>query len=509
MTLGGGSAPLSRVLRGAPAWNLAVMLLLVTALAYFRTWAELWPLWLDKNDTYTHGVLIAAIALWLTWRTRSRLAETPVLPNPRVLPALLLLSMASLFAAAANVMVVHTMLWPMLALALLWAGAGWHVARQFFLPLGFLYFAIPFWDFFEPALQSLASRIVNLVIRIVGTPVAVDGTHIMLPSVTLHIAQACSGAHFLAISLAMGTLAGELRGDRLRTRLLILAMAGGLSIAFNSIRILLLVLAYLHPRIYQSFESLDHLSVGWWIFAVDILVLMLLLRLIPVSRNHVSARLNNAQPAAPPAATGPKLALTIATAVLLPAISWGAQRFDHYPPPSTAVAAITGTSGPMAPDPRWQPLYRGPAAEQRVAYLLPNGHMIDFYRNEYHRQRQGRELISSANQMFSEPAFRQQELTPARLDVPGTAPIEVNKVRLLDQTGRSWSAIYTYIVDGEPIASASRALRLSSMRALYRRPVAGVFATTTPCVPNCAAVEESLEFVTVRAYEAYEGARRK
>ena len=55
----------------AAAWNRCVVLLLIITAVYFQTWADLWPLWENRNATYTHGVLIAAVFLWLVWRSRS------------------------------------------------------------------------------------------------------------------------------------------------------------------------------------------------------------------------------------------------------------------------------------------------------------------------------------------------------------------------------------------------------------------------------------------------------
>ena len=132
-------------------------------------------------------------------------------------------------------------------------------------------------------MQAIASNVVGFLIRMSGTQASVEEPYILLPNTTIHIALTCSGAHFLAVSLAMGALTGELRGDRMRTRILIMALAALLSIAFNSVRILLIVLAHLHPTLQHAFETIGHLTFGWWVFALDIAVFVLALRFIPLS----------------------------------------------------------------------------------------------------------------------------------------------------------------------------------------------------------------------------------
>lgn len=492
----------------AVAWNRCVILLLVTAAAYFQTWADLWPLWHNKNATYTHGVLIAALFLWLVWRTRTRLAGVPVSPAPLVLPLVLVLSLAWLFVAHANIRIAHTMLWPVLAFAVLWAGTGWRVARVLAFPLGFLYFAIPFWDYLEPGLQAIASNVVGFLIRLSGTQASVEGPYILLPSTTIHIALTCSGAHFLAVSLAMGALAGEIRGDTIGTRLIIMALAGFLSIAFNSLRILLIVLAHMHPTLQQAFETIGHLTFGWWVFALDVVVLVVALRFIPASTPRPAQPLA----AAPLHDAGQNIwwYATIGVALALPALSWIAGDLDRYPAPPAGPIGMSDATQTIAPDLRWQPAYDGVAWQHRVAYLTPGGHVIELYRNEYHRQSQGRELVSSGSGLFDHSAFTMSAPVRTLLAREGAPPIDANRLELTDQSGRTWSALYTYLVDDEAIPGSWRAQLLTAWRSLYSRPAAGVLALATPCIPDCAAVDDDLQALAVRAYAGYEtGGRRR
>ena len=487
-----------------PAWNRCVLLLLITVAAYFQTWADLWPFWENKNATYTHGSLIAIIAIWLVWRARAALAQVPAVANPRVLSLVLALSAIWLLAARANIFVLYAMLWPVLAFAILWAGAGWRAASKLAFPLSFLYFAIPFWDYLKPPLQVVASTMVGILTSIVGVQAVVDGPYITVPSGTIYIALDCSGAHFLSVALAVGVLAGEFRGDRLRTRVLILVLAGLLSMIFNWLRILLIVFAYLDEDLKHGLETMGHLTFGWWVFAFDLVVFYLVLRLVPFSSPPAVVAGPSRTEYAPVSTNGSGLPLAITAAVLLPASSWVAQTMEDYPLDPPGPVAVAGLAGPISPDSRWQTDFKGAAWEHRVAYILKDGRVMELYRNEYHRQSQGKELIANGTLLFDPTSFETRTVTPAHLERDRKPFIDANRIELLDKSGRSWSAIYTYVIDGNAVASSRKAQLLTALRSLYGRPAAGVFAVAVPCVPDCAAVSDELAKATVLAYDAYQ-----
>ena len=192
----------------------------------------------------------------------------------------------------------------------------------------------------------------------------------------------------------------------------------------------------------------------------------------------------------------------------LPAFSWMAQHLDAYPVPP-AEPSRAAASLPISPDVRWQPAYDGVAWQHRVAYLTPQGHVLELYRNEYQRQSQGRELFASGSPLFDPRAFNVNTSVRTQLIPEGARPVAVNRVELSDPSGRTWSALYTYLVDDETVPDARRAQFLTAWRSLYGRPVAGVFALATPCVPDCPAVKGDLEALAVRAYAEYETTRRR
>lgn len=487
-----------------PAWNRSALLLLLAVVVYFQTWSDLWPYWENKNATYTHGTLIALIAIFLVWRARPALAGMAPAPSLAALPVVLLLSVAWTVAARGNVLVAHAMVWPALAFAGLWAGVGWRVALQFAFPLGLLYFAIPFWDFFKEPLQALSAFMVSLLTSAAGLPAHVEGPYVVLPDATIFITLDCSGAHFLSVALAIGALAIKFRGDGLRTGLLIMGLAALLSMIFNWLRIFLIVVAYLNPDLTYAMETVGHLTFGWWVFAVDVIAFYLVLRLIPPPDNGKQDPAPSR--AEPPAASRPGMAgiaLAAGVLALLPISSMATHLSAEYPSGLTSPIALPGLTGPIAPDPRWSPRFDGPAWSHRSAYMQRNGRVVELYRNEYHRQSQGSELISAGTPLFDPARFATQSSSIAHLDGGDVPPLSVTRIELKDRSGRKWMALFTYLIDGDVVATASKAQLLTALHSMYGRPTAGVLAVMTPCVPDCQAASSDISAVMIAAHEAY------
>lgn len=488
-------------------WIRSTALLLIAVAVYFQTWGDIWPLWAQKYATYTHGALIAAISAGLVWRARSTLEGVASAGNPRVLPLVLLLSIAWVLAARANLLVLHACIWPVLSFSILWAGVGRVAASRLAFPLAFLYFAFPFWHFLEPALHFIAAHITSFLISVTGTRATVDGSFILLPNTTIEIILACGGAHFFAVSLAMGALAGEARGDPPASRLLIMVLAGLMGIAFNAIRILLIVLSNLHPRLHAGMESIGHITFGWWVFALDIIVFFLALRLVPLPKEKESPPhgLHAITAAADPGWRNFMLAL--AAAVAMPLGAYLAPLLGHADKIAEAPRQIPGVGTAIQPDSRWEPHFVGAAWSTRSAILLPNGRILDFYQNEYARQSEGRELFARESVIFPAESFTVQESAATALNRKSGSVLPGWKVQLLDQSGRRWAAFYTYTVGGRPVRSRTRARLETTLRSLYGRPAAGVFAAATPCTPDCDTVDADLERYASGAYDAYEAAR--
>ncbi len=490
-------------------WGQAVLLLLITIGAYSQTWVDVLPYWDIENDFYAHGSLVALVAVWLLWRTQSKLNAIEPKPSARALLITLLLSGVWLLAERANLFIVYATLWPLLAFATLWAGLGMQAAARFAFPLSFLYFAIPIWDYLRPPLQAIAAAMVGFFTRIVGIPATLDGPYVTLPTGKLFIAQDCSGAHFLCIALAVGVLAGVLRRDDLRTRILTFIFAGVLSMAFNWLRILLIIFANLHPDLKDGLDTIGHVAFGWWVFALDLIVFSLLLRLVPLSANkHAESR--------PPDLTTRSrwdnrvgLSIAIIAALILPTIAWVLPRFDTYPAemPSADIRISTAATHLISPDLYWSPHYSGTDSEHRFAVQIDDHITVEVYANQYHNQTNGSELISSVSHLFDPLFFSPSSSSITYLQDSKGQTISARRDVLTDNVGRSWLTLYTYLVESEPIIGSHHVQLKTALRSMYSRTTAGVVAVATPCVEKCDSQVLEVERTFIRVLEGYRKVR--
>ena len=486
-------------------WGQAILLLLIAIGAYFQTWVDIWPYWENKNATYTHGTLVALVAVWLAWRARSTVNLIEPTPSARAVPVILLLSAVWVLAERANVFIVYATLWPLLAFVALWAGLGLQAASRLALPLSFLYFAIPIWDYLKPPLQAITSTMAGLLTSVFGIPAAFDGPYVTLPTGTILIAENCSGAHFLCVALAVGVLAGVLRGDVLRTRILILVVAGLLSMVFNWLRVLLIVLAYLHPGLKDGLETMGHLTFGWWVFALDLVVFGLVLRFVPRSANEHAERRPRDQTTPIRWNNSAGLWMSTIALVLLPAIAWVLPRVDTYPTemPSADPWIKTIDKGLHSPDLRWRPHYPGTVWEDRFAIMTDGGIAVEIYGNQYHEQTQGSELISRGSHLFDPLYFSHNSSSIVYLQDSKGQSISARRDILTDSMGTSWVTLYAYFVDSEPIASSRRVQLMTALRSTYARTTAGVVAVATQCGEECESRIPEVENTFIRAFEDY------
>lgn len=488
-------------------WALTVLLLLIAVGVYFQAWADVWPYWENESATYTHGPLVTIVSVWMIWRARLTVNQIGTTPCPRMLPVIIVLSAVWIISVNANIFILYVVLWPLLAFSALWAGFGLTVAYQFAPPLGFLYFAIPIWDYLKPPLQAITSKMVGVLTHVFGIPAALEGSYVTLPTATLFIADDCSGAHFLCIALAVGVLAGVIRRDTLRTRILILIIAGLLSMAFNWLRILLIVLAYLHPSMKGAIDTMEgHLTLGWWVFALDLLVFALILRFVPrasmpleetrLRQQNTSIQLRSR--------TGTRMA--VLALVALPAIAWTLPRFDSFSTetPSPDLGLSRAGSDIVSPDLRWIPQFPGTVWEGRFAIMTDTGVVIEVYSNLYHKQTQGSELISRASYLFDPTYFTSESSETIDLHNSEDQTIRAHRDILTDSAGTSWLATYTYFVDNEPIANSRLTQVTVGLRSIFNRTTAGIVGVATPCVKDCTHQVPNIEDAFVHVVGAYQ-----
>src|SRR5262245_12867701 len=213
-------------------------LVLLTVGAFWPSLAGLAELWSHPDRrTYQHGYVIVALALWMIWRERTRVAQAMGRPSPLLLAMAFAGGLAWAVAWNANLQVIHFLVWP----AVLWAAAagalGLAAGRILLFPIGFLYFALPVWDALTPLLQDATVFANHVLANLIGMPVLIEGTLVHIPEGSFEIGGGCSGLNYLIVGLAISALLGEVNRDRAPRRVLLIAIGGTLAILSNWLRV--------------------------------------------------------------------------------------------------------------------------------------------------------------------------------------------------------------------------------------------------------------------------------
>jgi exosortase len=162
--------------------------------------------WRDSDD-YSHGFLVAPLALYFAWENRRRLRRAAIEPSwwgvvPLLLGALALavgrlgvelMAMRTAFVLTLNGLVLLLL--------------GWPIYRILAFPLLFLFMMVPLpqslVNVIAFPLQLIAADIAVQALHLLQVPALREGNIIHLPGTQLFVAEACSGLRSL---MALGTL---------------------------------------------------------------------------------------------------------------------------------------------------------------------------------------------------------------------------------------------------------------------------------------------------------------
>ena len=253
---------------GLVAWALTAALLYAAVLVKLvRQWAA--------DETYSHGFLIAPIALFLLWQQRDRLKQTSVRPSNLGLVVIgVSLALYALGSLGAELFLTRISLIGVLAGTVLFV-FGWQHLRLVAFPLGFLIFMIPLpavvFDRVAVSLQLVASQLGEQLLRLVYVPVLRDGNVLTLAAITLEVNDACSGIRSLMALLSVATLIGHFSASTPLRRWSIAFAAVPVAIALNGVRIAMTGLAA--SRFGPAVASgTIHAASGWVVFVVALAV---------------------------------------------------------------------------------------------------------------------------------------------------------------------------------------------------------------------------------------------
>ncbi|GKT07868.1 exosortase A [Desulforhabdus sp. TSK] len=254
-------------------WSLFVVVLILTALGvclYFRVVAEMVEDW-SNDPNYSHGFLVPLFSAYLVWEQRSRLKSMNFHGSWLGLPVLLLgIGMLILGEIGAEYLTTRTSLIVMLS-GLVLFNLGVQAFKLWSFPLFFLVFMIPLpvilFNAITFPLQNLAAQNAAWALDLLGVPVLLDGNVLHLSHYSLGVTEACSGIRSLVSLLMIAVVWGYFAFKSIGPRLLLAIAAVPITIAANSVRVIVtgLIVQYLGL---QYAEGFYHTLLGWLIFLV-------------------------------------------------------------------------------------------------------------------------------------------------------------------------------------------------------------------------------------------------
>jgi exosortase len=275
-----------------PVWWQALIMVILTVWLYSSIFSDMVVQW-AKDPNFSHGFIVIPFALLVLWRNRLAFQALPSKPSSW---GLLIVAFALCMLVAGSLsaeLFISRFSMLLLIAGLLVLYCGWSYLRAALFPLGVLVLMIPIPAIvFNPItlpLQLLASKLAAATLPVCGVPVLREGNVINLPTMSLEVAQACSGIRSLFSLITLATIYGYLTKSPMWTRVVLVASAVPIAIAANSLRIIGtgLLVQYWDPGKAVGFF---HEFSGELLFLVSLLLLVLLHQAILTRQSEVKIR---------------------------------------------------------------------------------------------------------------------------------------------------------------------------------------------------------------------------
>lgn len=482
----------------SPAWRNALIaiigLFVLMLVLYQQTVLYLTSLWnqLGGGD-YGHGYLVLAISAYLIFTNRKKLADLTPCPEYKAIAAIFLAALLWVLAALVDIATLQSIALLLLFISMVWAVVGNRVMLLLAFPLLYISFAIPVWFPLSPLLQNITADAVFWIIRIMEIPAMRVENVIAVPAGRLSIEEACSGLRYLLASLTLGALYGYMNYRTLRSRLIVVLIVAGAAVFANILRVLIVVyLGYKtdmqHPLVY------DHLSLGWYLFAGVVAVLLFLdVALYKIFQQARSAddsesiidsddallrpcRKNKFQIGAYMLLVAGMVSAGPATVIWLNSQSVTVQHRDSQ----ALLVAAEGWTFEQVSEDGWAPKYKG-ADTQKMYLQNQHGQQVHLFLGLYPVQKQGEELINDQNRIADDVVWHTQYQKERVVDA---GQHKVLEQVLKNNAGEQRLVWYWYRVAGQATINKYQAKALQVLGLIQGTPHAAVIAISSELEGN-------------------------
>ena len=219
----------------------AVIVLGLVTIVYFPILNAMVNHWRVVPD-YSHGFLIAPLALYFAYEKKYELAATPVEGNWWGL-GLMAIGLATLAAGQLGGLLTPlraSYIITMMGIVLLFLGT--QIFRVLLFPMAFLFLMVPLPQSVVNVaafpLQLIAAKWAVAGLHLLGIPVLLEGNIIHLAHSDLFVAEACSGLRSLMALLTLGVVfAHFFRPGKIVQQIILIFSTIPIAVAVNSLRV--------------------------------------------------------------------------------------------------------------------------------------------------------------------------------------------------------------------------------------------------------------------------------
>jgi exosortase len=231
--------------------------------------------WLKFDESYSHGFLLLAVSLFITAKKWKEQPPVAGFYPWWFLPFILALT-AYMLGGILRVEALQELVLVPLILSVLAILVGWNQGHKFILPIGLLFFTMPFWDYISWPLQLITVAVNEFGLGLLEIDFRIEGIYVFLTGVgAFEVANGCSGLRYLLVGQSLALLYGELNLRTVRSRVILFIAAVGLSLLANWIRVFVIIYVGYETNMQSSLIE-DHENFGWWVFAATLIPLFLL-----------------------------------------------------------------------------------------------------------------------------------------------------------------------------------------------------------------------------------------
>lgn len=489
----------------SPLWNIsrlqkkaAARVLILAALfllAFYGAVSSLVATWNGRDD-YSHGFLVPLISLYFVWTDRQRLGSITIAPN---MAGGLFLTLAGTLMNVAGgiggVVLVQQISILVIIPGLVLLMLGTRFLKALALPLLYLILMVPVLDpvikRIQWPFQLLSAAAASNALTLLGIPVFNHAQYIEMPTITLEVADVCSGVRYLVsiIALTIPLAYFTQRGWKKKGLLFVFAVLIG--IFTNILRVFLIGLwSYFGGTVVHGPM---HLFQGLFVSVAG--MILLFITAMALSRVQ-SAHAHMEKPAPDREEDRPvfnasrfNIAYFIAIAMLLGQLGYLYTYTSRPVPVKRSLNAL-----PMDID-GWKGMdiskmevsFSPPGADSELARIYRNasGREVTLYVGYYESQRQDKEFIHDSMRKLYEDAGE------IKFQTASMGLVSVNKTAIKN-AGRDTTALFWYDVNGRILSSGYTAKFYTAAGGLLGRRTNGAIVITSAGAANPADSEAAL-----------------